>query len=204
MARPRTAPPQPLPTSPLGWVRFTWGVLGVTLVLLNPIVRLSAKPIEAVAEGLTPGQWALAVVWVAFMLYSEAWRGFHKQFAPRVVARALALAHHGPLVPSLLAPFTCMGLLWATRKRKTIAWVLISVIVAMVMAVRTLEQPWRGIIDMGVVLGLVSGLGSVLWFAGRALAGQPPPIDPDLPESVARPADATPSAASVPQSSHGA
>ncbi len=163
---------------------WAWGVGGVLLILLNPVVRLSAKPIEAISTGLTPSQWALAAAWVAFMMYSEAYRGFHKQFAPRVVVRALALAHDPKPLPALLAPLMCMGLLHANRKRKTVAWSLLTMIVLLVLAVRQLDQPWRGIIDMGVVLGLMSGMGSVLWFAGRALAGNPPRVPPDLPDDV--------------------
>jgi hypothetical protein len=157
---------------------------GVCAVLINPIVRLSAKPIEALSSGLTAGQWAVTVAWVAFMLYTEAYRGFHLQFAPRVVVRSLAIAHDPRPLPALLAPFTAMGLLWANRKRKIVAWSLVTMIVCIVLAVKQLDQPWRGIIDLGVVLGLSSGLGSVLWFAGRAVAGDAPRVPPDLPDDV--------------------
>jgi hypothetical protein len=172
----------PSPTSPLGWLTFAWGVLGVSFILLNPIVRLSAIPLQTMADGLTPAQWAIAVAWVLFMLYSEAYRGFHKQFAPRVAVRALAIAADPRPHLVLLAPFACMGLFHATRKRKIIAWSLLSGIVLLVVMVRQLPAPWRGIIDMGVVLGLASGLGSVLWFAANAAMGKPPSVPTDLPE----------------------
>jgi hypothetical protein len=173
----------PPPTTALGWLTFAWGVGGVALILLNPIVRLGALPIETVAHGLTPVQWAIAVVWVLFMLYSEAYRGFHKQFAPRVAVRALAVAAEPRPHLVLLAPFVCMGLLHATRKRKIVAWSLLSGIVVLVVLVRQLPAPWRGIIDMGVVLGLASGLGSVLWFGARSFAGHPPPVATDWPDA---------------------
>ena len=171
----------PLPRSPAGWITFAWGVGGVSLILLNPILRLGALPVQTVAEGLTPVQWAVAGMWVAFMLYSEGWRGFHKQFAPRVAVRALGIAHTPKPHLTLLAPLVCMGLMHATRRRKTIAWTLLSMIVVLVLLVRQLPAPWRGIVDMGVVLGLVAGLLSVWWFAARTLLGQAPNVPSDLP-----------------------
>ena len=74
-----------------------------------------------------------------------------------------------------------MGLMHATRRRKTIAWTLLSMIVVLVLLVRQLPAPWRGIVDMGVVLGLVAGLLSVWWFAARTLLGQAPNVPSDLP-----------------------
>jgi hypothetical protein len=170
------------PTTPLAWLVFAWGIGGVSLVLLNPILRLSALPLETLQEGLTPTQWAIAAVWTVFMLYSEAYRGFHKQFAPRVTVRALALAAAPTPLLVVVAPFMCMGLIHANRKRRIVSWSLLIGIVVLVIMVRQVPSPWRGIIDMGVVLGLASGLCSVLWFAARAVAGSPPQVPADLPD----------------------
>jgi len=178
------APPPPLPATPAGWLIWSWGVVGVTLILLNPIIRLSAKPIEALSAGLTPLQWGVAAVWLVFMMYSEAYRGFHKQFAPRVVIRGLWLAHRPRPLPVVLAPFMCMGLVHANRKRRIVAWSLVTMIVLLVIGVRQLPDPWRGIVDLGVVAGLASGLGSIWWFVLATLRGQPPTIAPDLPDDV--------------------
>ena len=174
--------PAPSPASAAAWLIWAWGIAGVALFLLNPILRLGTVAVEAVSAGLTPVQWGVAAVWVVFMLYSEAYRGFHKQFAPRVAVRALALAHAPRPHLVLLAPFVCMGLLHATQRRRTIAWTLLSVIVVLVIAVKQLPSPWRGIVDLGVVAGLVSGLGSVLYFAARTALGSPPPVASDWPE----------------------
>jgi len=181
---PSSPPALPVPTTPAGWAIWAWGVGGVSLVLLNPIVRLSAHPIEALSTGLTPLQWGVAAVWLVFMMYSEAYRGFHKQFAPRVVVRALALAQRPSPLPVVLAPFMCMGLLHANRKRKIVSWSLLTMIVILVLLVRQLPQPWRGIVDLGVVAGLASGLGSVWWFALGALRGAPPRVPADLPDGL--------------------
>jgi hypothetical protein len=170
-----------LPASLPGWLVFGWGVGGVALILLSPIVRLGAVAVDAVRSGLTPTQWGVAAIWCVFMLYAEGWRGFHKQFSPRVVVRALALASSRPLVPSVLAPFTCMGLLHATRKRRIVAWSLLTGIVILIVAVRQLPAPWRGIVDLGVVLGLSAGLTSIAWYALQALTGNAPAVPSDMP-----------------------
>ena len=53
-------------------------------------------------------------------------------------------------------------------------------IVTLVLLVRLAPQPWRGIIDAGVVLGLGIGSASILYFVVRALRDGPP-APPDLP-----------------------
>src|SRR5688500_7986723 len=134
---------------------------------------------------LTALQWVVLVVWSIWMAYSEGWRGFHLRFSPRVVARAWWLAEHS--TPSratplrvVLAPLFCMSLFGASRRGLIVARVLVLAIVALVVVIRMLEQPWRGIVDAGVVLGLALGLVSLLVHAARALGGAPR-ADPDLP-----------------------
>ncbi len=51
-----------------------------------------------------------------------------------------------------------MALFHASRKRLIIAWLVYAGIVAIVIAVRQLSQPWRGIVDAGVVVGLSWGI----------------------------------------------
>ena len=156
------------------------------MVLINPIVRLSQPVIEVFPQGLTPLQAAVALLWTGFMLYTEGWRGFHLQFAPRVVRRAWALADDPGLVRVVLAPAMCMGLIYANRKRLIVSWSLVTMIVVLVVAVRQLPQPWRAIVDLGVVLGLTAGLASVLFHWVVAVRGSVPDVAADLPESVSR------------------
>ncbi|MEZ4321695.1 MAG: hypothetical protein R3F61_29745 [Myxococcota bacterium] len=117
------------------WGIWAWGVGGVVLFLANPIVRLGAQTLDGFAQGLDPLQWAITVVWCGAMFYAEGIRGFHRQFSPRVVVRAEALARRPFGLPTLLAPFTCMGLLHATRKRLIVSWTLLVFIVLLVVGV---------------------------------------------------------------------
>ena len=56
-------------------------------------------------------------------------------------------------------------------------------IVSLVIAVRWLEQPWRGIVDAGVVVGLSWGLVSMAAFTLRALTDPGYPYGPEVPEA---------------------
>lgn len=170
-----------LPKTGLGWVIFLWGVVGVFLFILNPVIRLGAVGFETFDYPLGPVHWVALAVWLVFMVYTEGWRGFHKQFAPRVVVRSIELANQPKLLPALLAPLTAMGMIHATRKRKIVTWCLLIGIAILVVLVRQLEQPWRGIVDLGVIAGLSVGLVSIAGWFVATLMGRPSQMPSDMP-----------------------
>lgn len=163
-----------------------WGVAGFIALLSQAIVRLTPLAIEPIEAGaLSPWHWAIWIAWVAFSVYSEGYKGFYCNAAPRVVARGFHLADERRAIRRILAPLFCMGLFGATRKRLIVSWSLYAGIVVLVIAVRQLPQPWRGIVDAGVVIGLGLGLLSVIYFFVAAMAGREMPVPADLPESDA-------------------
>jgi hypothetical protein len=164
-----------------------WGVLGVIALLGQAMWRLAPLAWEAIAGGLTHGQWVVTVVWVAAMAHAEGYRGFHRRFSPRVVARAQHLAADPRPLRAALAPVYCMSLFGASRRGMMVARGLFAGIVALVLLVRMVPQPWRGIVDAGVVVGLALGTLSILYYAGRALAGLQPTVPPDLPDDELTP-----------------
>lgn len=158
-----------------------WGIVGVLALLGNAIYRLTPYAVELADLPLTATELVTLIGWVGFNAYAEGYRAFHRMFSPRVVARARTLDAQAPLLHKLAAPLYCMGLFHATRKRLIIAWTVTAGIVGIVIVVRALSQPWRGIIDAGVVIGLALGVVSILYYAARAIAGHAPPVSPDLP-----------------------
>ena len=106
--------------------------------------------------------WTVLGVNTVFMAYSEGYRGFHMSFAPRVVARARELSKSPRLLAVLLAPFFCAGYFGMEWKRQRIVYGLTVGIILLVILVRELPQPWRGIVDAGVVVGLSLGILSVM------------------------------------------
>ncbi len=160
-----------------------WGIFGVCLLLLQAIWRLVPHAVEPVVEGMQGWQWALYAGWIVVNGWAEGYRGFQKRFSPRVVERAYWLARHPRPLYVALAPVYCMSYLHASRRGKTVAWALLVFIVLAVVAVRLMGQPWRGIVDAGVVVGLVWGLAVILYFWWRALRVLPGPPN-DLPASA--------------------
>lgn len=159
-----------------------WGITGVFLLLGSAVYRLTPLALAAFS---TPFRWYHWLAWAAsvvIMAHAERYRGFQQRFSPRVAARALYLRDHPKVLHVIFAPLFCMGYFHATRRRKTVSISLTAGIIVLVLAVHQVPQPWRGIIDAGVVVGLAWGLVSLLWFSARAVAGRCE-CSPEVPES---------------------
>ncbi len=168
---------------PLRLIGFYWGIAGVIAFLMFAILRLSPRILELQAYTLSAVHWAILLVFVPWMAWSEGVKGFHRAFSPRVVARARYLRQESHPLLALMAPVFCMGYIHATRKRKIVSFVVTSVIVCLVMLLRITPQPWRGIIDAGVVTGLTLGVGSLIYFWLQVETGRWSHTIPlDLPE----------------------
>lgn len=174
--------PSPPSRSPLGLLAQVWGVVGVVGLLGSAVVRLTPYAVEALQSPLTGLQWAALVAYVAFMAHAEGYKGFQKQFSPRVVVRARWLRDHATPLQALLAPAFCMGLFHATRKRLIVSWAITLMVVVLVVLVKLLDQPWRGIVDAGVVVGLGWGLIAMAAWQVAQWRGRTLPVPPDVPE----------------------
>jgi len=161
------------------WLWASWGLLGVCCLLLQALWRITPIAMEPWDEGmLSPLEMLICAVWVVFNVYAEGHRAFYLRFSPRVVSRAFFVACHGRWHERLLAPLYCMSFFSATRRGMIVAWAMVIGIVTLVVLVHQLSQPWRGIVDAGVVAGLGWGLGSlVVWSVRYARKGAPLPPD---------------------------
>ena len=177
------AMPSP-PARAAGVAIVLWAVGGVLTILAQAIVRLlprALEPLEAGQLGLAAGLAYLASI--VLMAYSEGYRGFQRGFSPRVVVRAFALAARPSPLLVVLAPLMAMGLIHANRRRKLASWILLVGIVGLILVVRQLDQPWRGAVDAGVVVGLGWGMTATIVYLIRALRGRVPEVAADLPEA---------------------
>lgn len=156
-----------------GALAATWGVVGVVLLLVRGISRLVPHALELRHIELSLVSGAALAAWTFFMAYAEGYRGFQRGFSPRVVARASELARHPTWVRGVLAPLYCMSLFAAERRRMIVSWSLLVMIIGLIVGVSRLAQPWRGIIDAGVVVGLTWGLVALVVFAVRRLGARP-------------------------------
>ena len=166
----------------LGVLGAIWGIAGLSMIFGRGLVCLYPYVEELPGSGFTGIHWAALAASLLFMGYAEGYKGFHLKFSPRAAARALYLRNNPTFLRVLFAPFFCMGYFHATRKRKIIAYGLTTMIVALILLVRELPQPWRGIVDAGVLLGLGWGLVSVWGFAIRAFFGKDYAVSPETPE----------------------
>ena len=161
----------------------TWGMSGMALLLLDAVVRLMPIALEALFSGsMQPLHWVFFVLWMGIMGYTEGYRGFYKRVGPLTAARAFYLADERPQKHLILAPIFCMAMYHADRRTLIVRWCLLFGIISLVLIVRQMPQPLRGIVDAGVVFGLSMGLVSLLIFYVRGLFGLAEPIS-DLPES---------------------
>jgi hypothetical protein len=166
----------------VGTAAAVWGVTGVALLLGSAVYRMTLRALTAFAVPFQWHHWLALAACILFMAYAEGVRGFQQRFSPRVAARARYLREHPDLRHLLFAPLFCMGFIHATRRRKFISVAVTAGIVLLVMAVRQLPQPWRGIVDAGVVVGLAWGLVSLLFFAVAALTRGEFPYSPEVPD----------------------
>ncbi len=165
-----------------GTIGAIWGMTGVILLIGSAVYRLTALALAAFSS---PFRWYHWLAWTAsvlIMAHAEGYRAFQQRFSPRVAARALYLRDHPKTLHIIFAPLFCMGYFHATRRRQAVSICLTAGIIVLVLAVHQVPQPWRGIIDAGVVVGLAWGLFSLLWFATRAAAGRCD-YSPEVPES---------------------
>ncbi|HTP67129.1 MAG TPA: hypothetical protein VMJ66_17190 [Geobacteraceae bacterium] len=173
-------------TSASGVVGAAWGIAGVILLLGSAVYRLTTLALAAFSF---PFEWYHWLAWTAsvvFMAHAEGYRGFQLHFSPRVAARALYLRNNPRVIQIIFAPLFCMGYFHATRRRQIISISLTACIIALVLAVHRIPQPWRGIIDAGVVTGLAWGCISLIWFSIKAFCGREYNYSPEVPEEEGR------------------
>jgi hypothetical protein len=169
-----------------GTIGAFWGIMGVFLLIGGAVYRLIPL---ALAAFYSPFRWYHWLAWTAsvlIMAHAEGYSGFQLHFSPRVAARALYLREHPKTLHIIFAPLFCMGYFHATRRRQAVSLSLTAGIIGLVLAIRRVPQPWRGIIDAGVVVGLAWGFVSLLWFAARAFTGRGCDHSPEVPENSPR------------------
>lgn len=162
-----------------------WGIAGIAVVLVYAALSLGAYAVDAVEAGLEPVEWALMLANCVFMAWAEGYRGFQQRFSPRVAARALHLYDHPTILRLLAAPLFCAGYFGATPRLQKTIWIGTGLIVLAVVLFNQIPQPWRGILDAGVLVGLTWGTVSLLAAAWATLRQRSPLVAAEVP-AIAR------------------
>ncbi|HUJ17503.1 MAG TPA: hypothetical protein VL197_05875 [Nitrospirota bacterium] len=165
-----------------GMLAALWGVGGVALLLGSAVYRLTPLAVEALTSRMELRHWLFLILVLAFMAYAEGYRAFQQAFSPRVAARARYLITRPTLLHSVLAPLFCMAYFHAPKRRRITSLSVTAGIIVLIILVRLLPQPWRGIVDAGVVVGLAWGLVSLVLFSIQAFASDTFDHSPEVPE----------------------
>ncbi|MEM7448573.1 MAG: hypothetical protein AAF355_10060 [Myxococcota bacterium] len=140
-----------------------YAAVGVSAILIQAIARLAPLALEPWVSGsMDSVQIAIYLGWVGLNAYAEGYRAFQLRWAPRVVQRAYYVGRHGSTLEAVLAPIYSMGLFGGSRRSMLVSWTLLLCVALAVLVVRQFPQPWRGIVDGGVVVALCWGL-IALW-----------------------------------------
>ncbi len=169
-----------------GILGAVWGLAGVVLLLGSAVYRLAPIALEGLRQQLQWQHWLFLVIVLVFMAYAEGYRAFQQGFSPRVAARARYLAERPSLLHALCAPLFCMAYFHAPKRRMITSLSVTAGIIVLIILVRLLSQPWRGIIDAGVVVGLAWGLAALVVFSVRAFTAERFDYSPEVPESAGR------------------
>lgn len=163
------------------WFAALWGIGGPLLIFCIAIHRLSIPALEAVGSELSWGQWLLGAGYLLLMLWIKGYVVFQRAFAPRLAARARVLLERANPLQALLAPLFCMAYFHTTARRQRATVGITLMVIVLTLIVRGLDQPWRGIVDLGVVGGLAYGVLAILYFGAQALGSESFPHSPELP-----------------------
>lgn len=160
------------------------GIAWVSFVLVKALLRLTPLAFAPWFDGsMTDPQKVLWVGWFVVNAYFEGYKGFQQRFSPRVVGRAAYLGDNPTPLRVLFALPFCMSLFHANRRQLVFRWAFITALYTLIALVRYLPQPWRGILDGGVIIGLAWGLVAMWVHFGAYLLDRPHPVATDLPET---------------------
>lgn len=166
-------------------IGLIWGTGGIALVLIFGAYKLFGIFLTTLEQPLQWHHWLFLVAFTAGMIFGKAYKGFQQNISPRIAARSKFLYENPTPLRVLLAPFFSFGFFHAERKMMIKLYVLTAIMVSFVIMMKHVPFPWRGLIDLGVAIGLFWGGITILYFTKEALSNPDYPISPALPGSGA-------------------
>ena len=144
-----------------------WAVVGVVFLFGEAAWRLGLRGLAAIRGGLSPLEWIALALVTAVFVYGEGVRALQRKWVPFVLRRIDRLPAERPWRYRAAAPLYAMGLMGPPASGRLRAWAGVAAIVAAVLIVSRLPDPWRGIIDTGVAAALVWGASALVLGAVR-------------------------------------
>ena len=174
---PTDPPPRPAIRSPAGRRPYRgalgiggaiWAIAGIAGILGWAIYRLAGIALGAFEQPLAWYHWSVLGAFVPFMAWSEGLRGFQRRFSPRVAERAMLIRTAPTAARVIFAPLFAAGYFGGSRRERLGVCLGTAAILGLVGLVHRLDQPWRGIVDAGVVAGLAWGVVATLALSASA------------------------------------
>jgi hypothetical protein len=137
-------------------------VAGFLALLGLAVYRLATPAVEAFSYDLSWYHWLALAGIVGSFAYVKGYRAFQRRLSRQVVKRAQALNAGPGALKGLLAPVYCMGFFGAGRKRQWVMIILTVAMVGLIFAVRLINQPWRGMIDLGLSIAFAWGFAATI------------------------------------------
>ena len=152
----------------VGTAGGVWAVVGLIGLLGWAIFRLARISIAAFDHPFAWYHWAALLAIIPLMAWSEGVRGFQLRFSPRVAERSVSIRANPTLARVALAPLFAAGYFGGDRRERLGVYFGTLGILVLIFLVHRLAQPWRGILDAGVVVGLSWGTIATLALTVRA------------------------------------
>ncbi len=146
-----------------------WALLGFIAILGFAVYRLGGHFLVAWDMPFAWYHWLVLIANTSFMAYSEGYKGFQKSYSIKFANRLKELEQKPTLIRQFLAPLYCMNYFSAIKKNLILAYVLTIAIILLIIIFNYIPQPWRGILDVGVVVGLSWGIMATIVLALKAL-----------------------------------
>ena len=152
-----------------------WAIAGVGFLFGNAVLRLGARGVDAMAQGLRPAEWLGFAAITALFVWGEGYRALQLRYSPFVIDRIERLRAEHTAWKRLLAPLYALALVGGPARAVLRAWAGAAAIVLAVVIVSRLPHPWRGIVDFAVAAALAWGLAAIVhaWWQRRAGARTP-------------------------------
>ncbi len=151
---------------------YIYSIGGVIAIFSSAIYRLYPHVRESMSLEFSALNWIVLAAYLVVMIVGKGYFALHRGFVPRVINRSEQIISNGKLIDKILAPLYCMGFFKAPRKRMIISYVMIFFIVSFIVSASKIVQPWRGIIDLGVVVGLSLGILSLLFLGFKKMISE--------------------------------
>jgi hypothetical protein len=141
---------------------YIWGVAGILAVIAYAVVGLAARALSIKSYDLMWYHWAALVFGTLILIYAKSYRGFLLRLAPGIALRARSIRAKPTAARVIFAPFYCMGF-FGSGVRTQVRMIFITLaMVAMIIVVRNLPEPWRAILDFGIAVALTLGFCFIL------------------------------------------